>query len=659
MRIAPERHLMQIRKNRNGDQHDMKTTKRLWLPALLLAILLIMSFSLCSCDEELPEDPTVTTGAEDETTAVPESTSLDIIKDGKITVVRIVRPSDISDGAPEFTATKRLRETLNNLAEDLKGSDLLFDEKVVVEEDFIMPGQSYDSSTVEILVGATAYDESATAFDGIQYGGYSVKVVGNKILVAAYTSDSYSEAADALGVLIKQSVDNENKSVTLQKADIAFSGNMSARVSAIPTYEGGTFYSYYEAGNDVDEVIIKKTDMTEFNAYLSKLESEGYTCYNTNEVEGNKFTTYNGENYTINAGFYKYESSARITIEELVKKPLPNTPQEYTKVTTSQITLLGLEYANSSESTGYTSNGLSMLIRLEDGRFIVVDGGFNRQVCADKLNELLLEQSKEYATDKKDIKIAAWIITHAHGDHIGMVTNKYGYFRNYTVENFIVNFISDNERARGMAAYKDNWSTSGTEGGGYTSVLAAAKSLKANVHIAHVGEVYYFADAKLEMLFTIESFGPNACNALNTTSLIVKATISGTTLLITGDATGNGFQTAAKTFGTYLKCDILQVAHHGYTTWGNNSGTILAYKYVLPTTLLWPQGGHAYPRYTGKDYNEVLLNTQSNPNYAETYVAGFQGDTVTLPLPYTVGTAVVNRTSSSNIEGGNKVISGK
>jgi hypothetical protein len=40
-------------------------------------------------------------------------------------------------------------------------------------------------------------------------------------------------------------------------------------------------------------------------------------------------------------------------------------------------------------------------------------------------------------------------------------------------------------------------------------------------------------------------------------------------------------------------------------------------------------------------YNHVLLEGK-NPNYAELYVAGWQGNTVTLPLPYTLGTAITN-----------------
>ena len=94
--------------------------------------------------------------------------------------------------------------------------------------------------------------------------------------------------------------------------------------------------------------------------------------------------------------------------------------------------MLGLEYSKGTENV---SNGLSVLIRLTDGRFIVIDGGFNRTECADALIKAIKEQSKAY-TNKP--VIAGWIITHAHGDHSGMIGKQYGRFTSsgITVQKF-------------------------------------------------------------------------------------------------------------------------------------------------------------------------------------------------------------------------------
>ena len=116
-----------------------------------------------------------------------------------------------------------------------------------------------------------------------------------------------------------------------------------------------------------------------------------------------------------------------------------------------------------------------------------------------------------------------------------------------------------------------------------------------------------------------------------------------TVYMSTGDATGPAFKFCNLAYGDYLKADIVQVAHHGYTTWGTTEGTIAAYTRMAPATLLWPQGSGAYPSYRTKNYNVVLYN-ETNPNWKETYVAGEEGRLVIVPLPYTVGTCNVEPT---------------
>lgn len=328
-------------------------------------------------------------------------------------------------------------------------------------------------------------------------------------------------------------------------------------------YSGGKFGSYYKAGNSVDEIIIKKTNTDEYGAYLEALKSAGYTCYTQNEIASNKFATYTNDSYTLSVGFYKYESSVRIVLEP-VAEPVPLSAGEYTKVTTSMITQFGLAYRQNIDTLA--ENGMSYLIRLTDGSFIIIDGGFNRAEDADQLINAMRAQSAAYASKDSDIRVAAWIISHAHGDHSAVV-KQYGRFKGLKVERFIVNFMSDEERNKAISQYiaagSSNW-TNG-EGGGYSDVLTAAKALGAKVMTAHVGQVFHFADADLEVLYTLESYAPKVPNAFNATSLMIKFTFKspdaadgkGTTFLCTGDATGEVFRIVNEMYGDYLKSDIL------------------------------------------------------------------------------------------------------
>lgn len=224
----------------------MKINKKLWSAVLLLALVLTVSLLFTSCKTTPVDPPEQSTTAEEEgTTSAPESPTLEIARDGKLSIARVVRPADIASNAPEIATAKTLRDAINNIMNDDFGLDLAYDEKLAMEEDFLMPGQTYDSSTVEILIGATAYDESAGAFDGLSYGDYAVKAVGNKIIVAAYTESGYNAAANKLIDLIKQSADATDKSITLGRTDIVIGGSTNKTISAIPMYEGGAFGSYH------------------------------------------------------------------------------------------------------------------------------------------------------------------------------------------------------------------------------------------------------------------------------------------------------------------------------------------------------------------------------------------------------------------------------
>ena len=595
----------------------------------LLATLMLLAL-LCACGIQAPETTTASssdTTVASTTEAIPETpVDINIVTDGKA-IFKLIRDEDAESSGVEVAQAR----VIMNQVKDLTGATMS------LGTDWVKRGSELDASTYEILVGMTAYPETAEVENSLSYGDWALRLVGNKIVVFGYDATSLSQATTKLVSIMKKGVSEDGKSIVLKAEDLNVTGTKNNQLNALPRYDGGVFSAYYEAGANCDEIIVGETNLEQYNAYLKKLDNSGFTCYTTHEIAGNHFATYTNDKYTLTAGFYAYESAARLLIEPLAPAVGLKEDNVYTPITTSQITMLGLEYQKGDGS--YTSNGLSVLIRLTDGRFVVVDGGFNNGSTAKLLADALKEQSKEYATKISDITIAAWIVTHAHGDHYGALLGQVSYFNGMNIERILVNFLSEAERQKAISAYSNNWSS--TEGQDYRSIPGTAKILGAEVHQIHVGQVYYFADLEMEVLYTIESFAPNTCNALNTSSTVTRMTFGGkTTYMSTGDATGYGMEICADMYGDYIQSDIVQVCHHGYTTWGDDAGMIEAYRTINAPTVLWPQGTHAYPNYKGKSYNAVLFEVS---NYKEVYVAGVHGDQIIVPLPYTVGTAIEKR----------------
>lgn len=122
----------------------MKINKKLWSTVLLLALVLTVSLLFTSCKTTPVDPPEQSTTAEEEgTTSAPESPTLEIARDGKLSIARVVRPADIASNAPEIATAKTLRDAINNIMNDDFGLDLAYDEKLAMEEDFLMPGQTY------------------------------------------------------------------------------------------------------------------------------------------------------------------------------------------------------------------------------------------------------------------------------------------------------------------------------------------------------------------------------------------------------------------------------------------------------------------------------------------------------------------------------------
>lgn len=615
--------------------------------ALLMSFIMLCSAAvLTSCDSstpEMPDDTTPADGAADTTPVVeettpepaPESADLVMVKDGEC-FVQVVRSDDAATGSAKASCASDVHKALKSITST----------NPKITTDWIKKGQDYDHDSVEILVGWTEYSESQQTFDELSYGEYVIKVVGNKLVIAAFSDAVLVEACDKAISLLKQLSDGGNLVIP---ADTYIHKVSDQMLNLLPAYENADFNCTYSCGGSAQLLVVDNTDLDEYNAYIAKLEAAGWKNYTTNSISGNRFDTYNTDKYTINMGFYDYEDAARIIIEPLAKPVGLKEDNVYQKVTTPQITMLGLEYTNKN-SGEQVANGQSMLVRLADGRFIIIDGGFNDNAGAksgDLLIKELKEQSKDYLKSGEKITIAAWIVTHAHGDHYGMIIEQYAKFKSMNVEMFMVNFLSEAERlaAINSPTYGKNWSA--TEGNTWTKLISAAKNIGADVQYVHVGQVFYMADVKLDILYTIESFAPKTCNALNTSSLTIKFTFdSGDTFLMTGDTTGNGMEIAAKTFKDYIKCDMLQVAHHGGTTWGNDAGMIYAYKAVAPEVLLWPRGMSTFDSSRSKNYNKVLFSPAeggSNENFKELFVSGAEGEKIIVPIPYTVGTAQVTR----------------
>lgn len=457
----------------------------------------------------------------------------------------------------------------------------------------------------EILLGSTDRPEDDVSFAAMErIGDWTIRVQGNKLTVAAAMEECVAEAVQALCDALSEHT--TNGALTLP-GEFELSGSAAeGAVADLPVLEGGSFVAAVDGG-DGTELVIYQADSSACDAYLKKLDKAGYGQYATNEIDGNRYFTCLGNGQTLTVMDNPSLGTVRISVDPEEYR-LALQPEQVNAVVQPSVTMLGLE--GYEVNGGANQNGLSMLYQLSDGSFIVVDGGHNKDLAADQLYETMVR----LAPDPNDITIAAWLITHSHNDHAGaFLSFRRSYALHVKLEKLLVSFPSEKQydAASTSTYYHDH-------------ILAdVAYYPGAEVIKVHPGQVFYIRDAVMEILYTLDLLEPEGLTNFNNSSIVTTVTLGGQKLLQTGDCGVEASSILVRSYTDALRCESVQVSHHGYA-----GGTEELYRAADPLYVLWPSGSTTFNNYKNASNNTWLLQES---RMQQLWVA--RGDIVTLPLP--------------------------
>ena len=103
--------------------------------------------------------------------------------------------------------------------------------------------------------------------------------------------------------------------------------------------------------------------------------------------------------------------------------------------------------------------------------------------------------------------------------------------------------------------------------------------------------------------------------------------MEGQSFMWLGDSTVESETLLLKQFGDYLKCDVLQLAHHGL------DGRVENCKVYNPEYAIMPSTGGLYFSYVNSAQNSWLINQSTN--LKQFLVTGFGTFTTNIPLNIT------------------------
>ena len=362
---------------------------------------------------------------------------------------------------------------------------------------------------------------------------------------------------------------------------------------------------------------ITSTDNSEFVSYIYDLIKNGYKKVMENNINGNLYYTFTKDELLINAVYNIGTNEVFVTRESLTALPENLTAPSYEKKNDPSITQIKLEAS--------IPEGMSYVVKLSDGTFFIIDGGW----CDDNNNESdkLYNTLVALAGEGNDIVIAGWIFTHCHGDHIGtfnLFVEKY--HDKVTINQLLYNFPSDEDILKSASSYMiDNSNQRYTK---FRSVISTYLKDTEIVKI-HSGYKFYYADLEVEILQTLEDLYPStvANYDFNSSSTVFTLTIGGQKMLFVGDISDVAASKLNSTYGSSLKSDFVQIAHHGL----NNTGTIKnMYINADATYVFYPAPTSWFTGNGGSGAN-FYIEIESK-SVRQIFVSGYS--TFTLSLPY-------------------------
>lgn len=369
--------------------------------------------------------------------------------------------------------------------------------------------------------------------------------------------------------------------------------------SSVPAFCGGESEGIYDGGDNSFIVCIKNALYDDILDYINILNKNGYSEIFRNKIGDNIFYSYSNNSNLI---FVYYIASSNSV--KLIAEPF----YEFTYNEPFEDLVKPAVITSSACDRNY-------YIRLPDNKLVVIDGGWRIEDWSRyEPIELLEAMYKEMVEicQSEQVNIPLWIITHPHTDHVRVLEYLYKmpFFDKFTIDRILYNFPSEahlndveqapdevlqaaqkqlkewHKRAGKDFPYEDifyNCPFPVYDTYHYEAVCREAFTHYDSVRIkAHDGMKFNLSGVVFEVLHTPDDDMPTVYKLMNDTSLVIKMTYENSATLWLGDMGVIPGNSCIEMYGDYLKCDSVQVSHHG---WGSASWEF--FELLKPEILLW------------------------------------------------------------------------
>ena len=366
-----------------------------------------------------------------------------------------------------------------------------------------------------------------------------------------------------------------------------------------------SFDDKYDCGDDTVMYISHNSSEDEFELCRRRLESAGFVPVGSSCIDSNVSADYRRD-FLIHIYFTPVDKTLRAVEDHFSGEYLT----EIKKSGKFQSSLWQFEIDHS-----LIDCGMCYIMRCDDGSFFVIDSAHWYSVNDDiRIIEFLRKISGEQKP-----RVSGWFFSHAHEDHIGKFNDILAYHYD-EIEIGAVYYNFPPAHPQGCS-----WEMNVQSGMRKFNDLLGRHPQIRRVKL-HTGMRFAVGNILFTVLCTHEDVYPAPFEDFNNTSCVIKAECEGTVILFPGDASFYSDKVMISRYPGALRCDVIQVSHHGH------SGTSPEfYRRAGAKCALFPV--------TQIKYDEEFPRQESNRlavEIADEYHIASNG-TVEVPLPYKPG----------------------
>lgn len=435
-------------------------------------------------------------------------------------------------------------------------------------------------------------------YEGLPLTGFDIRFEGETLMVRAYADLMLQKA---FATLLETVAEGDTWELPADYSAVSVDTRISTVLPEFKT-EAGTILGVYYCGEENYKIAIDGATLAEYEAYIADLADAGFVTYTENKIGESRFGTYTIPDETVGEAVVftmHYPTLGRTQIVYGPRGYLPSTEPAAMPEHPVQTTFSQPERARAW--CGVVSPnvpGMCLVVQLADGSFIVIDGGTRdgKVITRKKIKGVWVDQPEIDSHDTENIynflcehtpngekpRVAVWFMTHPHMDHTDLAIDFLERYQGKVdVELAAFNmpdFDSVYSRNENPARHKSLFMPFREK---------VTELYGAEVCILHAGQKMLLPGCELDVLYTQEDYYPGVFTTGNQLSCAVRMKFADKTVTLLGDCDSPVTQIIADAYGTALKSDIVQVAHHGA-----NGGCIDVYKYIDADVCIWAIDGY-------------------------------------------------------------------